>query len=73
MRWVLEYRLDENENKTPKARIVILGYLDPDNENRQAGHFLLQFGAWMGFSVAKGDVSGAFLQVAILNEISGYH
>ena len=23
MRWVLEYRLDENENKSPKARIVI--------------------------------------------------
>ena len=71
MRWVLEYRLDENENKTPKARIVILGYLDPDSENRPAAsptmtrntrQQLLQFGAWMGFSVAKGDVSGAFLQ-----------
>ena len=23
MRWVLEYRLDENENRTPKASIVI--------------------------------------------------
>ena len=71
MRWVLEYRLDENENKSPKARIVILGYLDPDYENRPAAsptmtrntrQLLLQFGAWMGFSAAKGDVSGAFLQ-----------
>ena len=71
MRWVLEYRLDENENKSPKARIVILGYLDPDYENRPAAsptmtrntrQLLLQFGAWMGFSAAKGDVSGAFPQ-----------
>ena len=71
MRWVLEYRLGENENKTPKARIVILGYLDPDYKNRPAAsptmtrntrQMLLQFGAWMGFSAAKGDVSGAFLQ-----------
>ena len=71
MRWVLEYRLDENENKSPKARIVILGNLDPDYENRPAAsptmtrntrQLLLQFGAWMGFSAANGDVSGAFLQ-----------
>ena len=71
VRWVLEYRLDENENKSPKARIVILGYLDPDYENRPAAsptmtrntrQLLLHFGAWMGFSAAKGDVSGAFLQ-----------
>ena len=71
MRWVLEYRLDENENKSPKARIVILGYLDLNYENRPAAsptmtrntrQLLLQFGAWMGFSASKGDVSGAFLQ-----------
>ena len=71
IRWVLEYRLDENENKSPKARIVILGCLDPDYENRPATsptmtrntrQLLLQFGARMGFSAAKGDVSGAFLQ-----------
>ena len=70
-RWVLEYRLDENKKKKPKARIVILGYPDPDSENRPAAsptmtrntrQLLLQFGAWMGFSAAKGDVSGAFLQ-----------
>ena len=71
MRWVLEYRLDENENKSPKAPIVILGYFDPDYENRPAAsptmtrntrQLLLQFGASMGFPAAKGDVSGAFLQ-----------
>ena len=32
----LEYRLDENENKSPEARIMGLGYLDPGCENRQA-------------------------------------
>ena len=34
MHWIQEYRLDENENTSPKARVVILGYLDPDNQNR---------------------------------------
>ena len=52
----LEHGLDEKENKKPKARIVILGYLDPDYENRPAAsptitrntrQLLLQFGAWM--------------------------
>ena len=69
MRWVLEYRLDDNDNKSPKGRIVILSYLDPDYANRPAASptmtrntLLLQFGAWMGFSAAKGDVNGAFLQ-----------
>ena len=62
--------LDEHETKTPKARIVILVYLDPVFENKPAAsptmtrntRQLLQFGAWIGFSAAKGDVSGAFLQ-----------
>ena len=36
MRWVLEYRLDENEKKSRKARSVIFGYLDPGYENRPA-------------------------------------
>ena len=71
MRWFLEYRLDENENTSPKAGIMVLGHLDPDYENRPAAsptmtrntrQLFLQFGAWMGFSAAKGDVSGEFLQ-----------
>ena len=36
MRWILEYRLDDNEIKSPKARIVMLAHQDPDNENRPA-------------------------------------
>ena len=67
MRSVLAYRHDENTNKSPKARNVILGYLDDDHENRPAAsptmtrnarQLLLQFGSWMGFSVAKGYVYG---------------
>ena len=73
MRRVLEYRLDENENKSPKARIVILECLDPDYENRPAASStmtrkhqtvvtaILEHGC-VFFSAAKGDVSGAFLQ-----------
>eukprot|EP00969_Alexandrium_andersonii_P039650 1737192-Alexandrium_andersonii.AAC.1 len=65
MRWVLEWRLDEDTgDKKPKARLVILGYMDPDYEHRPAAsptmtrntrQLILQFGAWMGFSAAKGD------------------
>ena len=68
MQRILEYRLDENENKSPEARIVTLGYLDPDFENRPAAssrntrRSLFQFGSWLGFSAAKGDVSGAFFK-----------
>ena len=38
MRWVLEYRLDENQNKSPKARAVISGYLDPDHASSISNH-----------------------------------
>ena len=71
MRWILVYFLDENDNKSPIACIVILGYLGSDYENRPAAspamtrntrQLVLQFGSWMVFSVTKGDVSGAFLQ-----------
>ena len=72
IRSVLAYRHDENTNKSPKARNVILGYLDDDHENRPAalptvtrntGQLLLQFGSWTGYSAAKGYVSGAFVPV----------
>ena len=36
MRWILEYRLNEDEDKSPKARIVILRYVDAETENRPA-------------------------------------
>ena len=63
MRWILEYRLDEKENKYPKTRTVILEYLDPDYSNRPAAsptvtrntrQLLLQLGSCMEFSAAKG-------------------
>ena len=61
-RWVLECRLDENENKSPKSRIVTLRYLDLSYETgpaasptmtRNTRQLLLPFGSWMGFSAAK--------------------
>ena len=71
MRWILESRLNEDEKKSPKVFIVMLGYLDPDCEKRQAAsptmprntwQLLLQFGSSMGFSAGTRDVSGAFLR-----------
>ena len=71
MRRILEYRLDVDQKESPKARILILGYLDPDHENRPVAsptmtrnprQLLFQLGSSMGFSAAKGDVSGALLQ-----------
>ena len=72
MCWVLGWRIDEDtgDNK-PKARLVILGYMGPDYEHRPAAsptmarntrQLILQLGAWMGFSAATGDVSGAVIQ-----------
>ena len=82
MRWILEYRLDEKENKYPKARTVILEYFEPDYSNRPAAsptmtrntrQLLLQLGSCMEFSAAKGDVSGASsYKDANSNETSGY-
>eukprot|EP00959_Pyramimonas_sp_CCMP1952_P366255 7670831-Pyramimonas_sp.AAC.1 len=34
MRWILEWKVDENTGtKKPKARIVVLGYMDPEYEH----------------------------------------
>ena len=65
MRWVLEYRLDENENKSPKARIVIFGYLEPDCENKPAASPTMTRNTRQlssHFGACNEDVSGAFLQ-----------
>ncbi len=68
MRWVLEYKGDP---ETEAARIVVLGYLDPDYENRPAAsptatkttrQLCFQYAAWRKFTAHKADVSGAFLQ-----------
>ena len=71
MRWVLTYKDDGQGGQKPKARAVVLGYMDPDYQNRptfaptmtrNSRQMLLQYCAWKNLSVWKGDVSGAFLQ-----------
>ena len=71
MRWVLTWKREDNGDRKAKARCVILGYMDPQYEHRQAAsptmtrtttQLLLAISANLGFSVHKGDVSGAFLQ-----------
>eukprot|EP00435_Cladocopium_sp_Y103_P046562 s102_g13.t1 len=71
MRWVLTWKRDDQNNKTAKARCVILGFLDPMYEYRQTHaptmsrttrQIFLAIAAALGWSVSKGDVSGAFLQ-----------
>ena len=72
MRWVLTWKRDElSSERKAKARCVILGYLDPMYEHRQVAsptmsrssrQLFLALAASHKFHVAKGDVSGAFLQ-----------
>ena len=72
MRWILTYKTDETTGeKKPKARAVLLGYMDPEYSNRPtfaptmtrtSRQLLLQLCAWQGMTCWKGDVSGAFLQ-----------
>ena len=72
MRWILEWKVDEGTgNKKPKARIVVLGYMDPQYEHRPttaptmtrtSRHMVLQMMAWLGFKGYKADVTGAFTQ-----------
>ena len=70
MRWVLTWKKVDDGVK-PKARAVVLGYLDPDYANRptfaptmtrHSRQLLLQWSANQQTSVWKGDVSAAFLQ-----------
>ena len=72
MRWILEWKIDETTgDKKPKARIVVLGYMDPEYEHRPttaptmtrtSRHLVLQAMAWLGFKGYKADVTGAFTQ-----------
>ena len=72
MRWVLEWRLDEaTGGKEAKARLVILGFMDPEYESRPTTaptmtrttrQMLLQLAAVKRMKVEKADVRGAFLQ-----------
>ena len=71
MRWILTWKPKEDGSVKAKARAVLLGYQDPSYEHRsttapvmsrQARQLLLQQAARRGWTVYKGDVSGAFLQ-----------
>ena len=82
MRWLLTWKYDEEKyaeqgGKKAKARAIVLGYQDPNYEFRKtsaptptkAGRQLFfQTCAWRKFRLTKGDVSGAFLQGADLEE-----
>ena len=71
MRWLLTWKPTEDGGKKAKARAIVLGYQDPEYKERdtsaptpsKAGRQLfLQMCSWKQFQLAKGDVSGAFLQ-----------
>lgn len=71
MRWILTWKHDHEGRRTPKARCVVLGYQDPQYEHRQTmapamsrstRQVMLAIAASLKMRVAKGDVSGAFLQ-----------
>ena len=71
MRWILTWKLKPDGTSKAKARAVLLGYQDPAYEHRataapvmtrQSRQFLLHLAASKGWTVQKGDVSGAFLQ-----------
>ena len=84
MRWLLTWKLDESAGDSaplkrdasgnplkPKARAIVLGYMDPQYEfrptssptmTRSTRQLFLQNCSNYGFTVEKGDISGAFLQ-----------
>ena len=84
MRWLLTWKLDDNPGADeplkrdasgnplkPKARAIVLGYMDPQYEfrptssptmTRTTRQLFLQNCANSNFLVEKGDISGAFLQ-----------
>ena len=68
MRWLLTYK---TETGKAKARIIILGFEDPDlleldrsapTMSRQSRQLLLSFATIHRWQVLKGDIKGAFLQ-----------
>eukprot|EP00435_Cladocopium_sp_Y103_P032784 s889_g8.t1 len=69
MRWVLVYK----SSGAPKARMVIVGFEDPDllelrtsspTMTRRTRQMILVMAATMGWPLLKGDVKSAFLQGA---------
>ena len=74
MRWVLTYK----QSGASKARIVILGFEDPDllqmrtaspTMTRRTRQLLLTFASCMQWPLLKGDVKSAFLQGAASEEL----
>lgn len=81
MRWLLTWKYDEKYKdqggRKPKARAIVLGYQDPKYEHRKTSaptptksgrQLFFQFCAWNRMRLAKGDISGAFLQGGDLEE-----
>ena len=72
MRWVLTFKGTENEHEVKaKARIVLLGYSDPDLEelmtsaptlSRRGRQLLLNLGTFKRWTCRKADAKSAFLQ-----------
>ena len=72
MRWVLTFKGTENEHEVKaKARIVLLGYSDPDLEelmtsaptlSRRGRQLLLNLGTFKRWTRRKADAKSAFLQ-----------
>ena len=71
MRWILTWKTLPDGGHKAKARAVLLGYMDPEYEDRattsptttrQTRQIQLTIAAAKGFKTWKGDVTGAFLQ-----------
>ncbi|CAK9006036.1 Retrovirus-related Pol polyprotein from transposon RE1 (Retro element 1) (AtRE1) [Includes: Protease RE1 [Durusdinium trenchii] len=71
MRWVLTWKHSEDGSSKPKARAVVLGYMDPEYQHRptfaptmtrHSRQMLIQWASNHGCQVKKGDVAAAFLQ-----------
>ena len=71
MRWILSWKIRDDGTTKAKARAVLLGYQDAAYEHRattapvmsrQTRQLFLQLAACRKWKVAKGDVTGAFLQ-----------
>ena len=74
MRWVLTWKESEDDGvkkKKGKARLVAIGYKDPDSstarveaptQSRVARNVQLQVARGLDHDLVKGDISGAFLQ-----------
>ena len=77
MRWILTWKALPDGGRKPKARAVLLGYMDPwysgrattsPTTTRQTRQIQLAIAAAMGFQTWKGDVSGANSSVTGLSQ-----